>query len=318
MISLLVFLFVSCKKRTEIILVNTTDDIATQTIIASDEFEVNYELDQTTNEAILASSISTVTSGVTDTSNSSDILFTAIPDAVIDTNKIDKGIITITYYGKNLDKTRARTGSIEIRHTLSSGKVVPWTTKEASMTLKYNQYEVVFLKVNNKSIVLDGTCTITNISGGLLKTLLPGDSLVDKVNAKLAFTNNDNNTVLQQWIWNFSRHQVFKLNGTTIKAKLTGDTTINNITNVSTWGITRSNQPFCTSIITPVFQNISGSSSLYVPLSGIKNIREIKEPIEVTYGVDQNGNFVGGQNPYGYKFKWVDESGITKGALVNY
>lgn len=317
-IAALLFLFLpSCKKRTETTLINTTDDAATQTIIAADELEVNYELDQTVNEAILASSISSTTSGIA-TSTNPDILFTAIPDAVIDTNKIKKGIIIINYYGKNPDKTKARTGTLEIRHALAGGKVIPWKTKGASMKLIYNQYEIVFLKIVNKSIVLNDTGVVTNLSGGLLQTLLPGDSVVNKVKARLAFTNNDNITVIQQWIWDFNRHQVYKLNDTTITTMITGDTVVNGTDGVVTCGTTRSGQNFYTSITTPVIQNIAKSSFLYNPLSGVKNIQGIKEPITVTYGVDQQGNLVNSGKPYGYKFKWINASGITKGELKGY
>jgi hypothetical protein len=316
-ILLLLVLFAACKKRTEISYTNTTDDTADQTIIAGDEFEVNYEFDQAINEAVQASCISSTTSG-TSTSTNPEILFTQIPDAVIDTNKINKGIITITYYGKTPDKTKARSGTLEIRHTLASGKVVPWKTPGAKVRIIFKQFEVIFLDFVNKSIVLNDTCTITNLKGGLLKTLSPQDSVVDKVNAKLFFTNNDNATVLVQWIWNFSKHRVFKLNDTTISATITGDTIINNVSNVATWGTTRSDQPFCSSISSPVVQNVSGSSFLYLPIRGVENIRMINEPITLTYGVDQSGLPVSIGKPYGYKFKWINANGIASGTVIKY
>jgi hypothetical protein len=313
----LLLLVAACKKRTELTYTNTTDDTEEQTIIAGDEFEVNYEFDQVIAEAINASCISSTTSGGT-TSTNADILFTQIPDAVIDTNKINKGIITITYYGKTPDKTKERSGIIEIRHNVVSGKVVPWKTPGATVKIIFKQFEVIFANFVNKSIVLNDTCTITNLKGGLLSTLSATDSLVDKVNAKLAFTNNDNATVLIQWIWHFNKHRVFKRNDTTITATVTGDTTINNVSHVVTWGTTRSNQPFCTSIASPVVQNTSGSSFLYLPLRGIENIQMITEPITVTYGVDQGGYPVGIGKPYGYKFKWLNANGVAGGAVIKY
>jgi hypothetical protein len=314
---LLLFIGTACKKRTELSYTNTTDDTAEQTIIAGDEFEVNYEFDQAIAEAINASCISSTTSGGF-TSTNTDILFTQIPDAVIDTNKINKGIITLNYYGKTPDKTKARSGIIEIRHTLVSGKIIPWKTPGAKVKIIFKQFEVIFLDFVNKSIVLNDTCTITNLKGGLLKTLSVTDSIVDKVNAKLAFTNNDNSTVLVQWLWHFNKHRVFKLNDTTITASITGDTTINNVSHVATWGTTRSDQPFCTSIASPIVQNISGSSFLYIPLRGMETIRMINEPITITYGVDQSGYPVGLGKPYGYKFKWTNADGIVSGAVIKY
>jgi hypothetical protein len=314
---LLLILFAACKKRTELTYTNSTDDTADQTIIAGDEYEVNYEFDQVINEAIHASCISSTTSGSAG-STIADILYTLIPDAVIDTNKINKGIITLTYYGKTPDKTKARSGIIEIRHSLASGKVVPWKTPGAKMKIIFKQFEVIFLDIINKSVVLNDTCTITNLRGGLLTTLSALDSVVDKVDAKLLYTNNDNATVLTQWAWNFSKHRVFRLNDTTISATITGDTTINNVSNVSTWGTTRSDQLFCASTATPIVQNVSGSSFLYSPLRGVETIRMIKEPITLTYGVDQSGYPVGSGKPYGYKFKWVNAGGIPSGVVIKY
>jgi hypothetical protein len=316
-IVLLLVLFTACKKRTEFTYTNTTDDTADQTIIAGDEYEVNYEFDQVLNEVVRASCISSTTSGAAG-STIADILYTLIPDAVIDTNKINKGIITLTYYGKTPDKTKARSGIIEIRHTLASGKVVPWKTPGAKVKIIFKQFEVIFLDIINKSIVLNDTCTITNLRGGLLNTLSPSDSVVDKVDAKLLYTNNDNATVLVQWAWNFSKHRVFRLNDTTISVTITGDTTINNVSNVSTWGTTRSDQPFCASITTALVQNVSGSSFLYSPLRGVENIRMIKEPITLTYGVDQSGYPVSTGKAYGYKFKWINAGGIASGTVVKY
>jgi hypothetical protein len=316
-IIVLLFLFTACKKRTELTYTNTTDDTAEQTIIAGDQFEVNYEFDQVINEALRASCISSTTSG-TAGSTIADILFTQIPDAVIDTGKINKGIITITYYGKTPDKTKARSGVIEIRHSLASGKVVPWKTPGATVKIIFKQFEVIFENVINKSIVLNDTCTVTNLHGGLLTTLSPIDSVVDKLNAKLSFTNNDNLTVLTQWTWYFSKHRVFRLNDTTISATITGDTTVNNVNNVATWGTTRSDQPFCASIATPLVQHVSGSSFLYVPLRGVENIQMINEPITITYGVDPSGYPVSTGKPYGYKFKWINANGIASGIVTNY
>lgn len=314
---LLLTLFTACKKRTEVTYTSSTDDSAEQTIIAGDEFEVNYEFDKVINEAINASCISSTTSGGS-TATNGDILFTQIPDAVIDTNKINKGIITITYYGKTPDKTKARSGSIEIRHNLVSGKIVPWKTPGAKVKIIFKQFEVIFLDFINKSIVLNDTCTVSNVKGGLMTTLTPLDSIVDNVHAKLAFTNNDNTTVLTQWTWYFSKHRVLRLSDTTMTATITGDTTVNNIANVSSWGTTRSDQPFCTSIAVPLVQQVSGSSYPYIPLRGTANIRMIKEPITITYGVDQSGYPVGTGKPYGYKFKWINADGIAGGAVIKY
>lgn len=316
--------FTACKKTHESTLVNTTDDTDTQSIIALDELEVNTEFDQAVNDAITASSISSTTSGDTAASSTTgNILLTTISGAVIDTNQINMGIVKITYYGKNAENTKGRTGEVKIKHAVSNGKIIPWKTQGANATITFTTYEVIFLDTVKKSIWLDGNCSVTNISGGLLKNianplLVPGDSLVDKVRAELFFTRNDNITVIKKWTWHFNQLRVFNLNGTTVTATIKGDTAINNNNNVVTWGTTRFDQNFYTSITTPILQNISGSTFLYDPLKGRKVILGITEPITITYGVDQQGSPATTGNPYGYIITWTNSGGQAKQAVVSY
>src|SRR6185436_8290223 len=192
-IALIVFLYAGCKKETGYTVELTTDDTDTQTIIARDELHVSYEFDQAVNEALLASSISRIVSGDTAAFPTGNIIFSTISHAVIDTTQSSTGIIKLTYYGKNADNTKGRTGEITIKHALENGTVIPWRTKGAEATITFDQYEVVNLDTSNRQLWINGTCTVTNVSGGLLKkapgiTLQQGDSLVDKVSAQLIFS----------------------------------------------------------------------------------------------------------------------------------
>jgi hypothetical protein len=169
---------------------------------------------------------------------------------------------------------------------------------------------------------LNGTGTITNISGGILKdaanlTLAPGDSLIDKVSAQLAFTYNDNTNIIQTWTWHFDQHRSFALTGSIIFSSIKGNTTMNNFNNISTSGTTRSGENFYTGITQPVLQNISGLFILSQPLSGEKAIHGIPEPIDAIYGVDEQGNTAVSNNPYGYKIIWINNGGQAQ-AIVGY
>ena len=156
---------------------------------------------------------------------------------------------------------------------------------------------------------------LKNIANSIL---VPGDSLVDKIRAQIDFTYNDNTTVLQTWTWNFNQLRTFKSNNAVVTAIIKGDTIINSTNNVTTWGATRSGLNFYTSTTTPLLYNVSGSNFLYDPLTGTKNIKGITEPIIVTCGVDEQGNLINTGNPYGYKFKWINSGGQTKGAVIKY
>ncbi|MEP7168680.1 MAG: hypothetical protein ABI855_04865, partial [Bacteroidota bacterium] len=234
------------------------------------------------------------------------------------------GIIKMTYYGKNADNTKGRTGKIEIKLAIDNdGKVVSWKTKGAIATITFDQYEVQLLDTTNRQLWINGTCTVTNLSGGLLKkvsgmTLQQGDSLVDKVSAQLIFSYNDNVAQIVTWGWTFSQHRSFILNDTVLNASFTGDTMVNNQANVSTVGMNRFEEKFYTDVSTPVLQTISGLFLLSDPLSGSKAINEIAKPILIIYGVTDQGSIENSDNPYGYKIVWTNSGGQRQQTVVKY
>lgn len=300
----------ACKKTHDYSLVNTTDDSETQTIIAADELNLNNEFDLAVNEAIIASCISPTTSGQANTVPNNSVLLTTISGAVIDTGAVSKGDVKIKYYGKTADQTKGRTGEITIKHAVSNGKVIPWGKQGAVAKIIFDQYEVIVLKTN-KSVWLNGTCTITNSSGGLLKNitdsvLVSTHTLTDKVRAKLIFTYNDNVAIIKTWTWDFCQSRTFDYKNNMITSSITGDTTIDNIPNVATWGTTRTEQSFFTSISSPIVQRLTMETLLFSPLSGVKIIRHITEPITVFYGVNELGEAAVNGNPYGYKVTWFN------------
>ena len=315
-------LFTSCKEKTGYTIVSTTNDSASQIIISNDELHLNYELDQAINELLLATNISKTSSGDSNFTTTGNALFTIVKNAEIDTTSLlDSGLIKLTYYGVNADNTKGRTGTIILGLTLdSAGKVIPWKTQGVVANITFVQYEVIVI-ATNKSLWLNGSGTITNRSGGVLKnianlTLPIGDSLIDKLSAQLAFTYNDNTNILQTYTWNFNRIRVFKLNDTTITSTITGDSTLNNFSNISTAGTTRSSQSFFTGITSPVIQNIYNSFILTNPIRGEKVIHGITEPIDMIFGVDKTGN-PQPINPFGYKISWINNGGQAQ-SVVSY
>ncbi len=309
---LLLLLPTSCSK-TEYTIIKTTADSATQIITSGDEMNINYEFDQGVNEALLATSLSRIAGG--DSLAGSVDLFGTISQVTIDTSHInDSAQIRLSYFGKNADQTKGRTGDITVHFTRdNNGKIIPWKTPGATITLTFTQYEVVIL-ANNKSLWMNGTATITNLSGGLLKkpasiSLHSTDSLQDRVKGNITFTYNDNVTLIQTWTWNMYQLRTFNMPTTTLTSTIIGDTTVNTSTGVSTSGTTRFGYVFYTQILSPVVQSISSSYLLSNPLSGEKAIHGIQEPMQVDYGVDANGNAVLSGTPYGYKISWIGNGG---------
>jgi hypothetical protein len=316
-LALLIFLLPTSCSKTGYTIVNTTADSSTQIITANDELDVNYEVDQAINEALLATSLSSIASG--DTLNAEaagEVLYTTISKVIIDTSLIkDSSYIRLTYYGKNADQTKGRSGVINVQLSRDgNGKIIPWKTPGATMTITFEQYEVIIL-ANNKSLWMNGTLTITNNTGGLLTqasntALLPGDSLQDKVNGSIVFTYNDNTNLIVTWTWNLNQIRMFNIRNTVLTSTIRGDTTISNLAGVSTSGNTRFGYSFYTQVTVPAVQTISSLYLLSNPLSGEKIIRGIPEPMTIDYGVDGHGNPVTSGNPYGYKLSWISNGGL--------
>ena len=316
---LLSVLSTSCSK-TGYTVTSTTADSSSQIIMANDELKVSYEFDQVINEAILATSISYIASGNTQSIGNiqsignGNVQWNEIPQCYIDTAQIiDSALVRLEYYGKNADDTKGRTGWVTLQLARDgSGHVIPWRTPGAVMNITFQQYEVTVL-ATNVSIWINGSATVTNITGGQL--YLPanisfpaGDSLQDKVSGNISFTYNDNSAVIVTYPWNISHTRTFTMQNSVLTSTIRGDSLMSGSTVISTSGQTRFGSGFYTQITKPVVQSISPAYILSNPLSGEKVINGIPEPITIDYGVNSSGNAVQ-SNPYGYKMTWMHGGG---------
>ena len=300
----------SCSK-TGYTIINTTADSASQIITANDELNINYELDQVINESLLATTQCYLTSGDTVALG----LNTTISGAIIDTSYInDSSLITVTYYGKNGQQTKGRTGTVTINFVRdNNGKIIPWGKPGATININFYQYEVIVL-ATNVSVWMNGSATVTNTSGGLLmrpgNITLPGsDSLQDKVDANIIFTYNDNTSLIQTWTWLMTQTRVFNFQNSLLTSTIRGDSTVGTLTGIATSGTTRLSIGFNTQITIPVVQTMSPGLILSNPLSGEKVIHGIPEPVTIDYGFNSNGTPAQNSSPYGYKMTWIHNGG---------
>lgn len=256
----------SCKKdNNSTNSIDTTTEAKTQ---ADDQAFFSNETDIATNDANASLDISGGSYNETPTGINSPILaLSCDATTTVDTTSNPR-TITITYNGTNCNLNHTRSGSVIV--SFASG--FRWGAVGAQLTVKFVNLKVT-RTADGKSIVINGTRTITNVSGGLLKNLATIDSVehkIDDTNMSITFDNGAQRT----WETHFTR--VFKYdNGIVIST--TG--------NIS--GKNRFNDDFTCTILQPLvvkqncnFRLVSGQAQHTGP----------KLSATITFGLDVNGN----------------------------
>jgi hypothetical protein len=202
-------------------------------------------------------------------------------------------VVTIVYDGTKCWGNRTRTGTVVI--TMPVGQ--RWKDEGATATITVDALKITRVR-DSKSIVLSGTKTITNVSGGLLKDLAGLQTITHTIsgNLKIDFDNGTSRT------WNVSKQRVFKYdNGIVITT--TGTHSDGTYTNIAEWGTNRFGESFTSLISAPKvirqdcdFRLVSGQNTVILP----------KGTAVITYGLDANGEPTGCPGADGsYYFKLV-------------
>ncbi len=246
----------SCKKDTTASSTTTTDNNVSTT--ADDEQQISTESDNLSNDANTAlngqsafsGSLSASTSGntvvndVNGTNGVSDLInvHQLICDATVTYDTVNsQRMITIVYDGTNCWGNRTRSGTVTISMPL--GQL--WKNADATATVTITDLTITRLR-DGKSIVLNGTKTITNVSGGLLKDLATLQTITHTITGSLVidFKNGAQKT------WNVSKQRVFTYdNGIVITT--TGTYSDGTNSDIAEWGTDRFGNPFTSEITQP-------------------------------------------------------------------
>lgn len=257
----------SCKKDNNN---TTTTDTATETKAqADDQSFFSNETDIATNDANASFETYAGSSTQTPAGIETPPGFSLPCDATITVDTASSTrTITITYNGNNCNLTRKRTGTVII----SFPQGFKWKEANASLSVKFVNFKVT-RNLDGKSIVINGTRTITNVSGGLLKNLATTDSIVHKIddtNMSVTFDNDKQRT----WETHFTR--VFKYNNG-VMIYTTGAVT----------GTNRFGNTFTSTITQPLV--ISQSCNFNI-VSGQVQHTGANITATVTFGLDSSGN----------------------------
>lgn len=231
----------------------------------------------------------------------------------IDTTNILTGSILLNYNGTTC-LNRTRTGSIKL--TLQNFPAVKWKNTGAVIKIDYLNYKIVRAS-DQKSILLNGTQYLTNVSGGTWVNLVLGTpSLVTTITGtNLNVTFEDNKTA----VYNINRKMTYTYPGTVLTCKAEGLGTTGSINNLENFGTTRNNEPFTSEVTTPIVWNMTCGGAV---IQGAVNIKVATKGFDLkfTYGVDTNGNpvTVSANNcPYGWKLEWTI-AGKSNSKVIGY
>lgn len=279
----------SCKKDNNS---STSTDTATETKAqADDQSFYSSETDIATNDANASFNAYAGSATQTPVGIQTPPGFTLPCDATIAVDTAGSThTITITYNGNNCSLTRKRTGTIII----SFPQGFKWREANASLTVQFVNFTVT-RNSDNKSVVINGTRTITNVSGGLLKDLATTDSIVHKIddtNMSVTFSND------RQRAWETHFTRVFKYdNGIVIS------------TTGAVSGTNRFGNAFTSTIIQPLVIRQSCDFNL---TSGEVQHTGSKVSSTVTFGLDSSGNPISGCPVLiYYKVVWMGPNGTS-------
>lgn len=288
-----VFVATGCKKESAI----NDDDTAAQATTATDESDVTNESNKAMDDANQSLNAAAFSSG---RYSSAERLLPSLCGASIDTFPTEKKII-ITYDGTTCSKDgKKRTGSITLQ--LVGDK---WKNAGSTVTVTFNDYAVT--KPNGKTFKLNGSHTITNVSGGLVWQGTTPVVHNASGTLKLSFENGTTRE------WTVTRKITYTLDNTKHKVKVESSGTDNKVI----VGTTRKGDPFTVTITTPLEANdVCGWNR---PVAGVRTVTSgAFKSITATLGVDASGNAVAAGDCADYfKISWTNAKG-SQSSIIKY
>ena len=216
--------------------------------------------------------------------------------------------ITITYNGASCFGNTSRTGVV----VLSMLGDTHWKNAGAVITVTYQNLKITRLS-DNKSITINGSHAITNVSGGLLINLPSLQTITHSITSSNMSVTFDDAT---QRTWQVAKQRVFSYdNGVVITT--TGTHTDGAVTGIAEWGSNRFGHNFTTAFVHPFvirqdcnFRLVSGKVEHHMALVNSS----------ATFGLDAAGNptTCPGTGSYYMKIEWTGANGNSHSSILPY
>jgi len=229
-------LVTSCKKDKEPSK-DTTPEIEIGTH-ADDGSMVAEEIDA------IATDVNTLVEADASLSGDASVVDEAICDASVAFNlESDPMTITVTFNGAACGIKRKRTGVV----VLSMAKGSHWKDQGTAITVTYQNFKVT-RNYDKKSILINGTQTYTNVSGGLLYQTASLGSIIHRISSDALTIKFDDGTART---WSVARQKEFTYNNGLV-ITVTGTHSAGNEEGIAEWGTNRFGTSFTTSITSPL------------------------------------------------------------------
>lgn len=294
--------FVSCKKTDTSS--GTSDQTTELTVQADDQASVSAELDAVADDANTIIEYNAAFNGRNQNTLGAICSATAVADSSNDRKKI-----TITYNGLNCQGNRSFTGVV----VLSMPLATLWKDKGAVLTINIENLKITRV-LDNKSITINGTKTITNVTGGRITDLATTKgTITHTVNSSSISLLFDNGTSRN---WQVAKQRIFTYNNG-IVITTTGTHTEGTVTGVSEWGTNRFGNAFVTAISQPMVVRQDCNFRL---VSGEVTHDKLATDLVVTFGLNSTGEPTSCPITGTYYFKavWKGANGLTKTVILPY
>lgn len=290
---------VSCKKSdTSTTTTDTTTELTAQT---DDQSNVSSTSDAVENDVNLFVDANASFNGRMEGVEGMPCNATAVADS---SNSIKR--ITITYNGTNCAGNRSLTGVVVISMPIGTH----WKDAGAVLTINTQNLKVTRLS-DSKSIVINGSKTITNVTGGRLSELSSKTITHTIIGAdSITFDNG------KQRIWQVAKQRVFTYNNGAV-ITTTGTHTDAGVSGIAEWGTNRFGNAFVTAISQPLVIRQDCDFRL---VSGTVIHSKLVADVTVTFGLDATGTPTAcpGTGTYYFKAVWQGVNGVTKTIILPY
>jgi hypothetical protein len=292
------FTITGCKKSAA----DEADYTADFTVQSEDQTFVSAEDDAVSNDANTIIEADTAFAGGRTESSVCDASITRSSTSA-------SKILTITYYGQNCAGKHTRTGVV----ILTLPKEKRWKDAGAQLSITYQNLKISRVG-DNKSIILNGTKTITNVSGGELASLATLRTITHSITSSaLSITFDDG----AKRDWQIAKQRVFTYNNNGIVVSTRGTHIEGTASNISEWGTNRLGKVFSTRIAEPLVIRKDCDFRL---VSGKIVYSNLQSPVTITFGLNAAGaaTTCPGTGRYYYKIDWTGVLNVAHSIILPY